>query len=62
MFSDVTKLKKLQNWSYNIENLCENEYKGYCLNGDWYYLLDEDIVALGVIGKTFSSETKNFLL
>ena len=28
-----------------IQNLCEKEYKRYCLNGgECYYLIDEDIV------------------
>lgn len=26
-------------------NPCENEYKGYCLHGECFYLEDEDIVA-----------------
>ena len=26
-------------------NPCENEYKGYCLSGECFYLEDEDIVA-----------------
>ena len=30
------------------QNPCKNEYKKYCLSGgEWYYLVDEDILGFG---------------
>ena len=62
--------------SKNIKNPSENEYEGYSLNGDCYYLLHEDIVGCNCswnygaktmrkvyvvdLGKTVHSETQNF--
>ena len=33
-----------QHSEIKIQNPCENEYKYYCLNGECYYVLEEDIV------------------
>ena len=61
----------------SIKKPCENEYKGYYLNSDFYYLLDEDFwaelplvvwwktirkVYVVDLGETFTSMTKNFPL
>ena len=33
-----------QHSEIKMQNPCKNEYKDYCVNGECYYVLEEDIV------------------